>query len=94
MHLMLESTPLVPSQALMSGMRDLQHGVNEHIVAVFSSKSSQNYLLIDKGIVGRFIKLKVAQSEDEDGGQNREGQYTLVPSVSELTNVHLEEWSQ
>ena len=94
MHLILESTPLVPSQALMSGMEDLRHGVNEHVVAVFSSKISQNYLLLDKGLMGRFIKLKVAQSEDGNEGQNREGQYILVPSISELTNVDLEEWGQ
>ena len=83
-HLILKEVPFIESQAVNVGMiGGLLHGVNEHVVAVFSSRKTQNYLLQNKGMIGKYVKLEAVQEN---------GQWILVPSVTELTNNELESW--
>lgn len=85
-HLVLKEVPFIRSQAVSEGLgMDLLHQANEHIVAVFSSRKTQNYLLQNKGIIGKYVKLNTVQEND---------QWILVPSVTELTNSDLQSWDQ
>ena len=85
-HLILERVPFVESQFVGTGMStELLHRVDEHVVAIFSTRKSQNYLLLDKGTIGKFVKLSVVQKGHES---------VLVPSIHQLTNSDLEEWDQ
>ena len=85
-HLILEEVPSIESQSVNVGMStEMLHRDNEHIVAIFSSRKSQNYLLLDKGMIGKYVKLNVVEQNDN---------WILVPSVTELTNDDLEPWDQ
>ena len=85
-HLILKEVPFIRSQAVSVGMSaELLHQVDEHVVAVFSSRKTQNYLLQNKGMIGKYVKLNAVQEND---------QWILVPSITELTNSDLELWDQ
>lgn len=85
-HLILKEVPFIESRSVDAGMGpELFHGKNGHIVAIFSSRKTQNYLLQSKGVIGKYVKLNAIEEDDS---------WVLVPSLTELTNSDLDVWGQ
>ncbi len=86
-HLVVEEVPPVPSLKVGVGMStEMLHGENEHVVAVFSSRKTQNFLLEDKGVVGRFVKLHYDDSLENNP--------FLAPALNEIFSEDMEVWQQ
>lgn len=85
-HIVIEEIPFVKSLAVTDGLGgQMAHQQNEHIVAVFSSRVTQNFSFENKGIIGGFVKYRAHQSTA--------GPY-LVPDKHELFNEDLGEWKE
>ena len=106
--LILERVPPIETQSIASNEivihKDLVHDENEHIVAIFSSRTTRGYLLLDKGMFGKFVKLHDIKLEDsntykdnetnQDNKDNEDTLWSLSPSLedSQLTLCDLSLW--
>ena len=111
-ELILKKVPPIESQDI--SLEDiiihesLRHGKNEHIVAIFSSRTTQNYFLQNRGMIGKFVKLQSVKPYEDtlnesnensnngnsNNGNNNEDFWILSPSPgnSQLTNCNLNLW--